>query len=143
MARYLHNKEAMYGDLEINLLASRADWDWPDALREIFWPRGINLLVADSASDFLNIISQKRIHTVIFDADSEKKDGLATVKIVRMGYPLLPFILLANTADEEVLSSALRLDISGVVNKPVDMNVLRVLLNRIFIKKYDSDIFAG
>ena len=124
------------------MLASQADWDWPDAMRDLFRPRGINLLVADSANDFLNIIEQKRIHAAIFDVDPEKKDGLATVKVVRMEHPLLPFILLASIADEEVLAKALRLNSFGVVNKPVDMNILRILLNKIFIKKYGSDIFA-
>ena len=31
---------------EINVLASEANWAWPEALRSIFRPRGGNLLVA-------------------------------------------------------------------------------------------------
>ncbi|MHC4628149.1 MAG: hypothetical protein ACYTDV_14315 [Planctomycetota bacterium] len=33
---------------EVNVLASGADWAWPEALRHIFRPRGVNLLVAEN-----------------------------------------------------------------------------------------------
>jgi hypothetical protein len=41
-----------------------------------------------------------------------------------------------------VLGRALQLDVFSVIDKPVDMNVLREQLNRLFIKKYNSNIFA-
>jgi len=126
---------------EVNVLASEANWAWPLAVRDIFQPRGISLLVAKSASEFVNVIEQKRIHATIVDMDSEKCNGLATIKIIRMDYPLLPCILLSTSSGEEVLSKALRLDVFGVVDKPVNMSVLLKLLNRLFIKKYNSDIF--
>ncbi len=126
---------------EISVLASEANWAWPLAVRDIFQPRGINLLVAKSVSEFVSVIEQKRIHATIVDMDSEKCNGLATIKIIRMDYPLLPCILLSSRSGEEVLSKALRLDVFGVVDKPVDMTVLLRLLNRLFMKKYNSDIF--
>jgi len=126
---------------EVNVLASEANWAWPLAVRDIFKPRGISLLVAKSVSEFVNVIEQKRIHATIVDMDSEKCSGLATIKIIRMDYPLLPCILLSSSSGEEVLSKALRLDVFGVVDKPVNMYVLLKLLNRLFIKKYNSDIF--
>jgi DNA-binding NtrC family response regulator len=134
---------AMWSKLdEVNLLASEADWAWPNAVRDIFRPRGINLLVADSAIEFVDIIKTKRIHATIVDMDSERSNGLATIKIIRFDYPLLPCILLTSAATESVLGEALQLDVFGVVDKPVDLNVLRQLLNRLFVKRYNSDIFA-
>lgn len=127
---------------EINVLASEANWAWPNALHDIFQPRGINLLVADSVNDFVNIIRQKRIHTTIVDMDSEKSNGLATVKIIRMDYPRLPCLLLASKAEQSLLGKALRLDVFSVIDKPVDMSILQQQLNRLFLKRYDSDIFA-
>jgi hypothetical protein len=41
-----------------------------------------------------------------------------------------------------VLGKALQLDVFGVVGKPVNMEVLQQLLNRLFLKKYNSDIFS-
>jgi len=127
---------------EVNLLASGANWAWPQALSNILRPRGVNLLVAEDADEFVHIIHRRRIHTTIIDMDSEKSDGLATIRIIRMGYPLLPCILLTSNASEAVLGKALQLDVFGVIDKPVDMDVLRQLLNRLFLKKYNSDLFA-
>ena len=127
---------------EINVLASEANWAWPEALRYIFRPRGINLLMAENAAEFVNIIERKRIHTTIVDMDSEQSNGLATIKIIRMDYPLLPCILLSSGAGEALLGKALRLDVFSVIDKPVDMSILQEQLNRLFVKKYNSDIFA-
>jgi CheY-like chemotaxis protein len=126
---------------EFNILASEANWAWPEALRDIFEPRGVNLLVAHSASEFVDVIKRKRIHTTIVDMDSEI-DGLMTIRIIRMNYPLLPCILLASEVGEAMLSQALQLDVFSVIDKPVDMEVLQDQLNRLFTKKYHSDIFA-
>ncbi len=126
---------------EINVLASQADWAWPMALRDIFQPRGVNLLVAHGTNDFVQIIQQKRIHTTIVDMDSEKSSGMATVRIIRMEYPMLPCIMLASCTCESILNKALQLDVFSVIDKPVDLNVLREQLNRLFIKKYNCDIF--
>ncbi len=126
---------------EFNILTSEANWAWPEALRDIFEPRGINLLVAHSTGEFVNVIKQKRIHTTIVDMDSEI-DGLMTIRIIRMNYPLLPCILLASEVGATMLSKALQLDVFSVIDKPVNMEVLQNQLNRLFIKKYHSDIFA-
>jgi len=126
---------------EFNILASEANWAWPEALRDIFEPRGVNLLVAQSPSEFVNVIERKRIHTTIVDMDSETS-GLMTIRIIRMNYPLLPCILLASEVGAAMLSKALQLDVFSVIDKPVDMEVLQDQLNRLFIKKHHSDIFA-
>ena len=127
---------------EVNVLASGANWAWPKALLDIFQPRDVSLLVAESAGEFVNIIERRRIHTTIVDMDSEESNGLATIKIIRMDYPLLPCILLTSAAGESLLGKALRLDVFSVIDKPVDMSVLQEQLNRLFVKKYNSDIFA-
>ena len=126
---------------EINVLASEADWAWPLALRDIFQPRGVNLLVADSPADFVNIIRLKRIHTAIIDVDSERANGLATIKVIRVSYPMLPCLLLTSDVSESLLEAALRLDVFSVLDKPVDLSMLRQLLDRLFMRKYNSDIF--
>jgi DNA-binding NtrC family response regulator len=127
---------------EVNVLASAADWAWPEAVRNIFKPRGVNLLMAEKTSDFMSIIASTRIHTAIVDVDSERPSGLATVKIIRMDYPRVPCILLTSRTDEEMLGRALQLEVFGVVGKPVNMDILQELLNRLFLKRYNSNLFA-
>jgi len=124
------------------VLASAADWAWPQALRDIFQPRGVNLLMAQDAGDFVQIIAHRRIHTTIVDMESGRSGGLTTIRLIRMEYPLVPCILLTSKADPEVLGKALQLDVFGVVGKPVNMEVLQELLNRLFLKRYNSDLFA-
>jgi len=34
------------------------------------------------------------------------------------------------------------LEAVGVIAKPVDMDILQQLLNRVFLKRYNSDLFA-
>jgi DNA-binding NtrC family response regulator len=127
---------------EVNILVSSADWAWPEAVRTIFMPRGINALLATEANDVLDIIEQRRIHTAIVDMDSERLSGLGTIKMIRVHYPLLPCILVARVAGRELLSDALELDVFSVITKPVDMGVLLGQLNKLFIKRYNSTIFA-
>jgi DNA-binding NtrC family response regulator len=127
---------------EVNVLASAADWAWPDAVRNIFRPRGVNLLMAEKTSDFVSIIASTRIHTAIVDADSERPSGLVTVKLIRMDYPRVPCIVLTSKVDADILCKALQLEVFGVVGKPVNMDILRELLNRLFLKKYNSNLFA-
>ena len=126
---------------EVNVLANGANWAWPEALRDIFRPRGVNLLVAEGAGEFVDIIGRRRIHTTIVDMEGEA-GGLATIRIIRMDYPLLPCILLSQSAGEALLGKALRLNVFSVIEKPVDMQVLREQLNRAFIRRYNSYIFS-
>ncbi len=127
---------------EINVLASDANWAWPQAVRSIFQPRGVNMLVARNASQFIDIIQRKRIHTAIVDMESEAANGLATIRIIRMNYPRVPCILLTGAACDSLLGNALKLDVFSVIDKPVDLALLREQLNRLFIKRYGSQIFA-
>lgn len=132
---------------EVNVLASQASWAWPAALREIFRPRGINLLVAENASEFVSIIKNKRIHTTIVDVDSGGSNALTTIRIIRMDFPLMPCILLssppqADGEHEALLGNALKLNVFSVIDKPVDMGLLREQLNRLFLRRYGSDIFG-
>lgn len=126
---------------EVNVLASAAAWAWPIAVHDIFRPRGVQLMTADSASEFVNVLGQKRIHAVIIDLDCEA-GGLATIRIIRMDYPRLPCLLLKSRPDEDLLGKALGLDVFSIICKPVDMLILREQLDRLFMKRYKSDIFS-
>ena len=127
---------------EVNVLASEASWAWPRALRDIFRPRGVNLMVAGGANEFVSVIEQKRIHLTIVDMDSERFNGLATIRIIRINYPRVPCILLTSRAGEDLLGKALKLDVFSVIDKPVEMGILQRQLDRVFMKRYNSDIFA-
>ena len=127
---------------EVNVLTSQANWAWPQALKDIFEPRGINLLTAASADEFINVAEHKRVHTAIIDMDSEQANGLATIRLMKRRYPLLPCILLSSSTEQALLNKALQLEVFSVIDKPVNLEILRRQLDRLFKKKYGSDIFA-
>ncbi len=126
---------------QISVLTIQADWAWPLALHDIFRPRGVNLLVADSIDLFVNVPRHRRIHTTIVDTDCEH-GGLWMLKVIRTEYPIMPCILLTSNVTEAMLEEALRLDAFSVMTKPVDMKILQDQLNRLFVKKYGSHIFS-
>lgn len=126
---------------EINVLASRADWDWPGAVRNIFKPRGVNLLVVENTNDIVNVLQHRRIRTAIVGTD-RRQGGLWTLKIIKTECPALPCILLTSDTTGSILDEALRLDVFSVIDKPVDMRILKDLLNRLFVKRYGSHIFS-
>ena len=123
------------------MLASAADWAWPMAVHTIFEPRGVKLIVVDRTVEFVSIIEQNRIHAAIIDVDFSS-EGIVTLKIVRKGFPWLPCLVLKSGPDEVLLARALQLDAFSVIDKPVDMKILRQQLDRVFIKMYNSDLFA-
>ena len=127
---------------EVNVLVGAANWAWPEAVREVFMPRSVNSLVAADANDALDIIEHRRIHAAVLDMDCEKLNGLSTIKIIRTHHPLLPCILLARMAEQELLSRALQLNVFSVVAKPVDMQVLLEQLDRLFRKRYNEKVFG-
>ena len=127
---------------DFNVLTSQSSWAWPLALQDIFMPRGVNLLVANETEEFVSVMEQKRIHATIIDVDSNESKALRTVKFTRMFQPFVPCLLLSEADCENILEKALELNVFCVIDKPVDLRVLQSQLNRLFIKKYDSDIFA-
>ncbi len=125
----------------VKVLINSSGWAWPDAARQIFKNRPVELLVVRRANEALNVLQHRRIHTAILDMDCEIVNGLAVIKMIRSGFPLLPCILLADSAEEKLLSTALELDVFSVINKPVDIELLQNQLHRLFVKKYNSNLF--
>ena len=51
-------------------------------------------------------------------------------------------VTVTSKVDQDVLGKALKLDVFGVIDKPVKMHILHQLLDRLFVKKYNSSLFA-
>ncbi|MHC5061664.1 MAG: response regulator [Planctomycetota bacterium] len=126
---------------EINVLVGRSNWAWREAVSSIFAPRGVNSIVAADAASAIDIIEERKIHTAIVDVDSAPSSGLSIVRVIRDYYPLLPCLLLSQSGEKKLLTSALELHVFSVIAKPVDMRILQEQLNRLFIKKYNSSVF--
>jgi len=147
VAHYLHFIKVtfLYRQIvttDINVLINDACWAWPEAVRQIFNSRGIQLLLVKNAAQALSTLQHRRIHTAIVDMDCEALSGLVVIKMIRSGFPLLPCILIADSAEQKLLSEALELDVFSVINKPVDILLLQSQLHKLFLKRYGSSVFA-
>jgi DNA-binding NtrC family response regulator len=127
---------------QINVLVSEANWGWPMAMRSLFEPRGVSMLLARRPGDVLEIIRQRRVQAAIVDMDSEALSGVGAIRIIHAHNPLLPCILLAQQTEQKVLSKALELDVFSVIGKPVDFDVLQSQLDRLFTRCYNCDVFS-
>ena len=127
----------------INVLINDADWAWPMAVGQIFRNRNVELLMVKQTDEALNVLQQRRIHTAIIDMNSRILSGLGMIRAIRSGFPLLPCILVADNVEKKLLSDALELEVFSVISKPVDMELLRAQLNRLFIRRYNSSLFES
>jgi len=126
----------------VNVLLSDADWAWPQAVRSIFQPRGINALLANSATEVVRLVANTKIHLAILDTSLDDLSGIETLKIVRQHDPLLPCILLAHQPGQRLLAQALALHAFSVLAKPVDLHLLAGQIDRLFLKYYASNMFS-
>ncbi|MBP8303926.1 MAG: response regulator [Phycisphaerae bacterium] len=127
---------------EVNVLASQTNWAWPRAVQDIFQPAGVNCITVQRADEFVYVLRHKRVHATIIDADSDQ-GRLSTVRIIRMDYPRLPCLLLSSDPGRDLLDRALQMEIFSVLAKPVDLDLLRRQLNRLFVKTYECPLFTS
>ena len=126
----------------INVLLTNANWAWPQAVAQIFQPRGINALVANSAAEMVRIVTTNKIHLAILDQATNDLSGMHTLKIIRNRDALIPCIVLAQHVDDHMLREALALKAFSVLAKPIDLELLVGQIDRLFTKYYASDVFS-
>ena len=128
---------------EINILLGESERSWQEIVANIFAPRGVNSLVARDASEALEILSRRCIHSAIVDMDTQRSGGFSLVKVIRRYHPGLPCIMFSDSCERKELALALELNVFSVIAKPVDMVILQDELNRLFKKIYNNMVFNG
>ena len=130
-------------DREINILLGESERSWQEIVANVFAPRGVNSLVAKDASEALEILSRRCIHSAIVDMDTQRSGGFGLVKVIRRYHPQLPCIMFSRSCQRQELGLALELNVFSVIAKPVDMAIVEDELNRLFKKIYNSVVFNG
>ena len=123
----------------INILIGHPDWAWPQAVTEIFRPRLINSLVADTLPDMVRLVSHHKMHLAILDTAPNFAHALQALKTIRQYDQLLPCILLAAQPAQKLLAQALALHVFSVLDKPVNMTILAEQIDRLFLKYYNIE----
>ena len=126
----------------VNVLMSNSAWPWPQAVEQIFQPRGINALMAENTDDIMRIIDNSKVHLAIIDNCIDNEGGIKTLDIIRKKDSLMPCLLLAGDVNNKLLAEALKLNVSSVLAKPIDLSQLALQMDRIFRKYYSCDVFS-
>ncbi len=126
----------------VNVLMSNSAWAWPQAVTQIFQPRGVNALMAESTDDIVRILDNRKVHLAIIDNSIDNEGGLKALNVIRRKDELLPCLLLAGNANQKLLAEALKLNVCSVLAKPVDIIQLAVQMDKIFQKYYSCNLFS-
>lgn len=119
------------------LLAQDSD-GWPDTLRRLLEPQGVQTLSVRSGREALDILQSTHIHVAVLDQQMPQLGGLQVIKIMRELKAAPPAILLANHLTDHLLHDALGLRVFSVLSKPVDLNMLLDALARVMRRHYAS-----
>ena len=126
----------------VNVLMSNSAWAWPQAVEQIFQPRGVNALLAENTNDIVRIMDNSKVHLAIIDNSIDNEGGIKALDVIRRKDNLMPCLLLAGNINDKLLADALKLNVCSVLTKPVDIVQLAVQMDRIFRKYYSCDVFS-
>lgn len=100
------------------------------ALRE----RGYATIVARDSADAARVIAGRRVDLVLLDAERANRAGLKAVTEIRHRCPGVPMVVLTSSSSEETKREALDRGANGYLEKPVNVDVLRRLVERILAR---------
>lgn len=100
------------------------------ALRE----RGYVTIIARDSVDAYRAIAERRVDLVLLDADRASRAGMKAVTEIRHKCPGIPIVVLIPfCSSEEAKREALDQGANGYLKKPIDVDVLLRLVERMLI----------
>ncbi len=84
--------------------------------------QGYAVLEADSGKKVMEILDQPRAQLVILDILMEEKEGIETLRDIRMSYPTIPVIMISS--DSFYLTLSLKMGANEALEKPIDLREL-------------------
>ena len=95
-----------------------------DIMAERMGARGIDVSIATSAEDALEMVQTESYDAVVMDFMMPEMDGFKALKLFKESRPDISVILLTANAPEEKCIEAIKLGAMDVLEKPADLNVL-------------------
>ena len=131
---FLKNYEILFVDDEKELLVTVDEY-----LSQI----GYNITVVDSGSKALELSKEKRIDLLITDLRMPEVNGLELLKAVKEHQPETEVIILTGYGSIETAVEALKLGSCDYLEKPIKLDRLKALIDRILEKKslQDENLF--
>ncbi|MDW8261740.1 MAG: response regulator [Phycisphaerales bacterium] len=119
------------------LLADATD-PWHATFGGILGPLGVQTVSARTGPEALELISTRRVHVAVLDADMPQLNGLQVIRRMQRLEHAPPAILLARQLSAQLLQEALGMQVFCVLGKPVDFNVLLDSLARVMRRHYEG-----
>ncbi len=100
------------------------DVDFGNALAARLRRRGLQVEIATSGQEGIEMASETEFHVVILDLAMPEMDGIETLKLLQKRYPGIQVMLLTGQATIQAAVEATRLGAVDVLEKPTDAETL-------------------
>ena len=97
--------------------------------------KGVDVVTATSGSEALNKLHMENVHVVILDVKMPGMDGIATLKAIKEGYPLIEVIMLTGHATVESAVDGLKSGATDYLMKPTDIDELVAKAEEAYAKR--------
>ena len=120
-----------------SILITDDDRAFRETLHEVFAPRGFRTLLAEDGQEALDILKQETVHLMLLDMHMPRLTGLDTIRIVRVEFGSVPWILMSAKLDEQLRSQAELAEAASVLSKPVSFRDITTAVHGALQSAYD------
>lgn len=116
-----------------------------DADVRTLWVETLTLAghVVNTANDGVQAIKQigsQRYDVILFDLLLPRLSGLDAIKLIRRTEPDLPILVITGTHESGLTQQAREAGVQYVLTKPVDLNILRQMVNALAQSKSKQSV---
>lgn len=97
--------------------------------------RGIDVLIASSGSEALDILETHPVHVVILDVKMPGMDGMETLRDIKRRFPLVEVVMLTGHATVESAIEGLKSGATDYLVKPTDIEELVSIAQEAFERR--------
>ncbi len=107
---------------------------------QVLRAEGYRVRVVESGNDAIAIVRRHKIDAALLDISGSFERIPAILTAMQMEAPQVPVILLAGSAPEDTIASALDLGALAFASEPYDLEVLKALLRRALVVKAGESV---
>ena len=120
-----------------SLLIGDDDKPCRDSLKLFFEPQGFKTHLASCGREAIEIVQQEVIHVMILDMHMPDLSGIETLKLIKeITANPAPCIFMSADASKEQRLEALSAEAHAVIPKPINLNMIRFVVEQILRKYY-------
>ena len=123
-----------------HILITDDDEGCRESVRDALESQGYDTELASCGREAIALVRRKRVHVVIVDMNMPDLTGLETVTIIRQEVHVsVPSILMSSDNSRQLMQRALLARCESFMPKPLNLAVLRHIVEEIIRRHYESD----